>query len=103
VGGALVGAGGRARVEALVVVERLVVELEGRARGEAARRAADVLRRGPWYGKGKIYDDLPPQYRDNVNKEPPFSTPNALSEKEMDDIIAFLATLEDGYVPRTRR
>jgi cytochrome c peroxidase len=54
-----------------------------------------------WYGKGKIYDDLPAQYRDNVNMEPPFaqskSGPPILSEKEMDDIIAFLGTLRDGY------
>ena len=49
------------------------------------------------------FDDLPPQYRANVNVEPPFDRhigdKPALSEEEMDDIIAFLQTLNDGYAP----
>jgi cytochrome c peroxidase len=56
---------------------------------------------GRWYGRGEIYDDLPAQYHDNVNMDPPFGrkrkSPPLLSEKEMDEIIAFLGTLRDGY------
>jgi len=52
-------------------------------------------------GKVLKYDDLPPQYHDNVNVEPPFDRhpgdPPALTDAEIDDIIAFLKTLTDGY------
>lgn len=57
-----------------------------------------------WYpgaSSGK-FDDLPPAYRANVNvSEKPYDrtlgqTP-ALNEQEIDDLIAFLATLTDGY------
>jgi cytochrome c peroxidase len=61
-----------------------------------------------WYphdGEGAVrkFDDLPLQYQANINVEPPFDrhrgeTP-ALSEAEMDDIIAFLQILNDGYQP----
>lgn len=60
-----------------------------------------------WYPKknGKLvrYDDIPPQYRDNVDAlDPPFLNHKpggqpALSEGEIRDIIAFLKTLNDGY------
>lgn len=60
-----------------------------------------------WYPKknGKIvrYDDLPPQYRGNVDAiDPPFlgqnrGGPARLSEAEIRDLIAFLKTLNDGY------
>jgi cytochrome c peroxidase len=59
-----------------------------------------------WYprnqdGSVRRFDDLPPQYHVNVNVEPPFDRhlgeKPALSEADMDDIIAFLTTLNDGY------
>ena len=59
-----------------------------------------------WYpreadGTVRKYDDLPPQYQANVNIEPPFDRhvgdEPRLSGEEIDDIIAFLQTLTDGY------
>jgi cytochrome c peroxidase len=49
------------------------------------------------------FDDLPPQYRANVNQEEvPYNRHQgdqpALSDAEVDDVIAFLGTLSDGYV-----
>lgn len=50
------------------------------------------------------FDDLPLRYRGNVNtEEVPYNrrlgdTP-ALSDVEIDDVIAFLRTLSDGYTP----
>jgi cytochrome c peroxidase len=61
---------------------------------------------GKWYPRdaaGLItkFDDLPQRYRDNVNSEPPFGgAPGnrpVLSPSEIDDIVAFLNTLTDGY------
>jgi len=51
------------------------------------------------YPAGQPYDDLPAQYRANINMDPPFGKRSkpALSEAEMDDIIVFLGTLEDGF------
>ncbi len=59
-----------------------------------------------WYSRAadgavRTLDDLPPPYRDNVNKEPPFgkrpgNTP-ALTDDEVNDVVAFLKTLTDGY------
>jgi cytochrome c peroxidase len=47
------------------------------------------------------YDDLPAQYHENINVEPPFDRKPgdkpALSATEIDDMIAFLNTLTDGY------
>ncbi len=63
---------------------------------------------GRWYPKapdGSIrrYDDLPETYRENINLEPPFDRkpgdPPALTEGEVDDIVAFLQALTDGYRP----
>ncbi|MDP9109677.1 MAG: cytochrome-c peroxidase, partial [Pseudomonadota bacterium] len=62
---------------------------------------------GQWYGRntdGSInkFDDLPEQYKRNVNvTEGPYNrqpgmTP-ALNAQEIDDVIAFLGTLTDGY------
>ena len=61
---------------------------------------------GKWYprdaaGHVRKFDDLPAQYQGNVNDEPPFGgkpgdTPR-LSAQEIDDIVAFLGTLTDGY------
>src|SRR5262249_47617903 len=47
----------------------------------------------------RAFDDLPPRSRDTVNRDPPFGrrTP-ALSDAEIDDVVAFLGTLTDGYV-----
>ncbi len=61
---------------------------------------------GKWYPRdatGQIlkFDDLPQRYRNNVNSDPPFGghpgERPALSASEIDDIIAFLNTLIDGY------
>lgn len=61
-----------------------------------------------WYPKNadgtvRKFDDLPVQYRDNPNLEPPFGgkpgDAPALSEAEIDAIVAFLQTLSDGYRP----
>lgn len=61
-----------------------------------------------WYpvanGVADKFNDLPPAYRANVNtKEVPYNrkpgdTP-ALSDAEIEDVLAFLATLNDGYTP----
>lgn len=63
-----------------------------------------------WYplkpdGTVDKFDDLPPQYRANVNtSEAPYDRrpgmPPALTNAEIDDLIAFLQTLTDGYVQR---
>jgi cytochrome c peroxidase len=59
-----------------------------------------------WYpigpdGKVQKYNDLPPEYHENVNTDPPFDRHEgekpALTEGEIDDIVAFLRTLTDGY------
>jgi cytochrome c peroxidase len=59
-----------------------------------------------WYplnqdGTVRKFDDLPPEYHVNVNVEPPFNRHvgdmPALSEDEIEDVIAFLQTLNDGY------
>jgi cytochrome c peroxidase len=58
-----------------------------------------------WYPRasGKFpYDDLPPEFRANVNQEPPFGRKPgqapALTSAEIDDVIAFLQTLTDEDV-----
>ncbi|SAH90174.1 Methylamine utilization protein MauG precursor [Bordetella ansorpii] len=51
------------------------------------------------------YNDLPKQYRENLNMDPPFGgkpgDAPALSPDEIDDVIAFLNTLTDGYKPES--
>jgi cytochrome c peroxidase len=63
---------------------------------------------GKWYPRGadgtvEKYDDLPVRYRDNVNVEPPFDRHEgdkpALDAAEIDDIVAFLGALSDGWRP----
>jgi cytochrome c peroxidase len=57
-----------------------------------------------WYpkvaGRVEVFDDLPPAYRKNVNRDPPFGgkpgAAPALSEAETHDLIAFLQTLTDA-------
>lgn len=47
------------------------------------------------------FDDLPPQYRRNVETDPPFGgrvgDASPLTGGEIDDLVAFLETLTDGY------
>ncbi len=47
------------------------------------------------------FNDLPPAYRGNVNRDPPFGGHSgdkpALSNHEIDDVLVFLRTLTDGY------
>jgi cytochrome c peroxidase len=54
-----------------------------------------------WYPNGGAFDDLPTQFRENINREPPFDRhpgdAPALSESEITDVIAFLGTLTDGW------
>lgn len=61
-----------------------------------------------WYprkadGTVDKFDDLPAQYRANVNMERPFGgkpgDKPVLSEADVRDIVAFLKTLTDGYRP----
>jgi cytochrome c peroxidase len=63
---------------------------------------------GRWYprnpdGSVRLYDDLPPQYQANINRDPPFDRHQgdapALTDAEIDDVVAFLQTLTDGYRP----
>ncbi|GMG92247.1 cytochrome c peroxidase [Cupriavidus metallidurans] len=56
---------------------------------------------GKWYAGGKTFDDVPVAYRDNINvNSPPMNRrpdmPAALTEGEIDDIVAFLRTLTDA-------
>ncbi len=64
---------------------------------------------GRWYGHkadgtARTYDDLPEAARANVNQEPPFGRKPggapALSESEIDDVVAFLKTLTDADLAR---
>ena len=61
-----------------------------------------------WYPRkadGSIdkYDDLPETSKANVNMDPPFDRKAgdapALTPAEIDDVVAFLGTLTDGYEP----
>lgn len=60
-----------------------------------------------WYArdaKGRVlmFDDVPPQYAKNVSREAPFGGQPGQSPRldahEIDDLIAFLKTLTDGYL-----
>ena len=64
-----------------------------------AQRDSDPAK---WYPKApdgtvRKFDDLPPTYAGNVNIEPPFGTKRLLSDQDVDDIVAFLGTLTDGF------
>jgi cytochrome c peroxidase len=57
---------------------------------------------GKWYPKrpdGAVqkFDDLPAEYAKNVNVDPPFGGQRILSDQDVDDIVAFLRTLTDGF------
>ncbi len=51
---------------------------------------------GKWYPAGK-FDDLPREYAENVSMEMPFGSKQVLSDADVDDLVAFLRTLTDGY------
>ena len=60
---------------------------------------------GKWYpaardGRVDPFDDLPPAYRKNINRDPPFDrepgAAPALDRGEIGDIIAFMKTLTDA-------
>lgn len=62
-----------------------------------------------WYPRGangvEKFNDLPPQYRNNVNtSEAPYNRKlgdqPALNDDEIDAVVAFLNTLTDGYQPK---
>jgi cytochrome c peroxidase len=62
-----------------------------------------------WYpieanGATLKFDDLPMQYRENVDTQAPFGRhpgePPALNESDIEDVVAFLNTLTDGYEAR---
>ena len=62
-----------------------------------------IYPRGP-DGRVEKYDDLPPQYRKNIDVlDAPFDRKlgdkPALDDAEIDDLVAFLKTLTDGYRP----
>jgi cytochrome c peroxidase len=61
-----------------------------------------------WYpraadGSVSKFDDLPAKYRGNVDWEPPLDRHDgdrpAMTEGDTEDIVAFLKTLTDGFVP----
>jgi cytochrome c peroxidase len=65
-----------------------------------------------WYSRGpdgrvRMFDDLPSRYHANIDADPPFGRrPGdrpALSSSEIDDIVAFIGTLTDGYEARRER
>jgi cytochrome c peroxidase len=62
-----------------------------------------------WYRSGVKFEDTPPGYRDHVNvTTPPYNRREgqapALSEPEIDAVVAFLRTLTDAkYLPLTTR
>ncbi len=62
---------------------------------------------GKWYSRGADgttvkFDDLPVQYRANVDTQAPFDRHSgdsaALNDADIADIVAFLHTLTDGYI-----
>jgi cytochrome c peroxidase len=62
-----------------------------------------------WYRSGVKFEDTPPRYRDHVNvSTPPYNRllgqAPALSDPEIDAVVAFLRTLTDAkYLPLTTR
>jgi cytochrome c peroxidase len=57
---------------------------------------------GRVYGKAGPWADLPKKYSDNLNTDGPFGgkpgSKPLLTEAEIADVVAFLKTLDDGYV-----
>mgnify|MGYP000034071195 CR=1 FL=1 len=58
-------------------------------------------------GQVQLYNDLPTRYHANIDQQPPFGRhpgqPDALTASEIRDVVAFLHTLTDGYVPVAHR
>lgn len=57
---------------------------------------------GHWYPIGpdgvvRKFDDLPAAFAGNVSMERPFGAERVLSDRDVDDLVAFLGTLTDGY------
>src|SRR5665647_257231 len=56
-----------------------------------------------WYPRGEKFDDLPAQYRDNINKEAPFGGKPGdrpvLTAAEIADIVALINALTAGNTP----
>jgi len=54
-------------------------------------------------GRARRFDDLPRKYQANLNQDAPFGAKPggrpSLTEAEIADVVAFLKTLTDGYVP----
>jgi cytochrome c peroxidase len=52
-------------------------------------------------GQSGRFDDLPVPYRANINRDVPFkpkaNASSRLTATEIDDVVAFLKTLTDGY------
>jgi cytochrome c peroxidase len=101
---------GAFKVPTLRNVARTALYFHNGAFGEL-REAVDFYARrdtepGAWYPEGaagvRKFDDLPPGLEGSVNvTEVPYDrkageTP-ALTPAEVDDIVAFLGTLDDGY------
>jgi cytochrome c peroxidase len=62
-----------------------------------------------WYPRGRDgslakFDDLPAAYLANVDRQAPFDRhvgeKPALSEQDIEDVVAFLQTLSDGFDKR---
>ncbi len=55
-------------------------------------------------GSIRMFDDLPPGYPDNVDHDPPLDrkpgAEPALTDADIEDLIAFLRALNDGYTPQ---
>ena len=68
-----------------------------------ATRDTDPAKWYPRSGGKAAWDDLPPRYWPNVSHEVPFAPlpggKSRLNDREIDDIVAFLGTLTDGYKP----
>lgn len=68
-----------------------------------AQRDTDPARWYPTDAQGQLvlFDDLPRQYWANLDREAPFDRKPgdapALNAAEIDDVVAFLGTLTDGY------
>jgi cytochrome c peroxidase len=64
-----------------------------------AERDSDAAKWYPMKSDGTLqkFDDLPAAYVGNVSMEKPFGETRALSNADVDDIVAFLRTLTDGW------
>jgi len=56
-----------------------------------------------WYPPGRKYDDLPAAYHANVETDAPFGPKAALSPADVQDVVAFLQTLTDGWKSASRK